>query len=364
LLESFLNLLQGKPADRIVWTADITYWMAGQKQAGAALPAWDTEEGYLQLHRQLGILPYYYYDKFWIGLPRYGAGITFSQEDIGGQTINRFETPAGALTEISVYLPGSCTVGCTKHYVENEQDLDVLLYILEHRQMQPANLAGYPDRMRAWAQYGGLPSLGLPRSPLPSFIYEWAGLQQAAYLLADCKGKVTALLRLMEEQEAPVLEALCRLRPPLVHFPDNLSSGNLAGYYDRYMAAAHARRLDRLHAAGIRAAVHLDGTVRGLLPRLVRVGFDAIEALTPVPGGDLTPEEMASLAHSDTVILWGGVPGIMFAPPYTWADMEAHIRRLVRAWQGRPFVLGVADQVPPDGDIHFCRRIADLLEQI
>ena len=35
--------------------------------------------------------------------------------------------------------------------------------------------------------------------------------------------------------------------------------------------------------AGVRAAVHLDGEVRGLLPRLAEVGFDAVESITPAP---------------------------------------------------------------------------------
>ena len=166
----------------------------------------------------------------------------------------------------------------------------------------------------------------------------------------------------MEEQEAPIIDAVCELAPPLVHFPDNLTSDCTTRLYDDYMAGTHQRRIARLHAAGVKCAVHLDGKVKGLLPKLVRSGFDAIEALTPKPGGDLEIEEIRDLAGSDTVILWGGVPGIMFAPPYTWKQMESHVRRLIECWGSRPFVMGVADQVPPDGNIEFCRKIAELIQ--
>jgi len=71
---------------------------------------------------------------------------------------------------------------------------------------------------------------------------------------------------------------------------------------------------------------------------------------------------MNGLADGDRVILWGGVPGAMFAPPYTWEDMERHVKSVLAGWRDRPFVLGVADQVPPDGNIDFCRRIAGMLE--
>ena len=55
------------------------------------------------------------------------------------------------------------------------------------------------------------------------------------------------------------------------------------------------------------------------------------------------------------------MPGVMFAPPFTWRDMEKHVRRLLDAWRGTRFIVGVADQVPPDGDIDYCRRITELV---
>jgi len=130
----------------------------------------------------------------------------------------------------------------------------------------------------------------------------------------------------------------------------------------RFMAGGHKKRLERLHSAGTACAVHLDGVVRGLLPKLAAAGFDAVEALTPQPVGDLDVGEMRTVAGNDSVILWGGVPGIMFAPPYTWDDMEKHVVKTLGAWKGSRFILGVADQVPPDGDIGFCPRIAELVE--
>ena len=162
--------------------------------------------------------------------------------------------------------------------------------------------------------------------------------------------------------EKPVLDAVCTLAPPIVHFADNLSSDNMAGLYDEYMASGHRKRIERFHEVGTKCAVHLDGVVRGLLPKLASVGFDAIEALTPQPGGDLPVEKMREIAQNDSVVFWGGVPGILFAPPYTWEDMEKHVYEVLEAWSGTRFILGVADQIPPDGDIQFCPKISDLVE--
>ena len=359
--EAFLQALSGHPTDKVVWTADISYWISGQGQRGLADPRWQTEEGYLQLCRELGLMPYYWYEKFWLGEPEYDTTIQVESLTAGPRTIRLWRTPLGELREESVFLPESCSVGITRHPVAGPEDLPILRYILEHRQLRPACIADYRQRLELWAKYDGIPSIALPRSPLAAFFYEWAGVEQGTYLLMDYPKELGEILALLEEQEAPVLDAVCALAPPLVHFADNLSSDNLGGFYQAYMAGPHRRRLERLHAAGVRCAVHLDGTVRGLLPQLAAAGFDAIEALTPEPAGDLAVEEMRTVARSRTVCLWGGLPGVMFSPPYTWRDMETHLRRVLAAWRGTPFVLGVADQVPPDGEIAFCRRIAEAL---
>ena len=176
----------------------------------------------------------------------------------------------------------------------------------------------------------------------------------------DCPDKIKKALRLLEEQEEPILTAVCELAPPLVHFPDNLSSDNLTSYYDDYMREGHQRRIERLHAAGVKCAVHLDGTIKGLLPKLTDCGFGAVEALTPQPAGDLSVNEMRNVANDEKVILWGDVPGIIFAPPYEWKDMKKHVEHVLDCWNGEPFVLGVADQVPPDGDIEMIKKKQNL----
>ena len=56
--DAFLEVLTGRAVDQVVWTADVDYWMPGQRAAGSADPAWDTEEGYVRFVRSLGCMPY------------------------------------------------------------------------------------------------------------------------------------------------------------------------------------------------------------------------------------------------------------------------------------------------------------------
>lgn len=359
---TLLELLRTRRPTRPVFTADLAYWISGRQEAGTADPAWASEPGYLKLHRDLKVMPYYFYSEFWAGTPVYDATVRVEVEQRGHASAQTWHTPAGNLRMEQEYLPASCSTACTRYPVQTAADLRVFRYLVEHRRLELAPAVHhYPARTATWAEFDGLPSLALPRSPLPAFCYEWAGVEQAVYLLMDHEDELREIFALMEAQEQPVLAGLTALKPPLVHFPDNLSSETLTGLYDGWLRPTHQRRLAALHAAGVAAAVHLDGTVAGLLPKLAAAGFDAVEALTPQPVGDVTLADMRRLANRDDLILWGGLPGAMFAPPFTWPDMQRHVEQLLTAWDGIPFIIGVADQVPPDGDISFCRRIADML---
>lgn len=360
--EAFLRLLRGEKPSEVVWTADVSYWVDGCVHAGKADPQWQTELGHLELCRTLGCMPYYWYGKFWAADPKYD-GVEILTETRGNRRRSTWRTPVGDLIGETAFMERSWSEAPVRYAVQTEHDLDILLYILARRRMEPANLADYRQRLELWARYDGVPCLGLPRSPLPAFIAEWAGVEHGALLVMDCPEKVEEAFTLMERQDKRVIEAVCALAPPVVSFPDNLSSDNLTSFFDQHMAARYRRRIEALHIAGVRCAVHLDGAVRGLLPKLAQVGFDAVEALTPKPVGDVGLEEMRAVAGSGTLVLWGGAPGAMFAPPFSWNDMRMHIETLLECWRDQPFIVGVADQVPPDGDIGFVRQVAKLLTE-
>ncbi len=360
MLESFLELLEGRRSEEIIWTADLEYWICGQRQSGTLDEKYEGENGRLRLCKNLGIMPYYWYEDFWLAEPVYD-GIDVAEEKRGFETICIWKTPFGQLEKQSAFMVESSSQACIKHPVQSETDLKMLLYVLEHRHLLPTCLENYNRRCRLYAEYDGLPSIAMPRSPLSALAVEWCGIENLVYLMLDCPDLIRCILELFEKQEKPVLDAVCKAAPPLVLFADNLTSEVYTPYFDEFMAEPYRRRIDQLHAAGVRCAVHLDGTVRGLLPKLAEVGFDAVEALTPAPVGDVAVNEMRNLAGNNRVILWGGIPGAMFCKPYSWNDVQSHLEKLLDSWQWQRFVLGVADQVPPNGDIEICRKISEVL---
>jgi len=148
----------------------------------------------------------------------------------------------------------------------------------------------------------------------------------------------------------------------VIEIGDNLTAETVGGLFKRYGAPYYMKRLEHLHAAGKYVGVHLDGTMGGLITQLADTGLDFIEAITPAPVGDVSVEDLFSLVKEKT-ILWGGVPGAMFAPPFTWDDVRPFVENIIQRYgtSGR-FVLCSADQVPVNGDIDFVKRISELVE--
>jgi hypothetical protein len=144
---------------------------------------------------------------------------------------------------------------------------------------------------------------------------------------------------------------------------ENLTAETMGSYFAEFIGPYLTQRMSGLHAHGKKALIHIDGTLRGVLDRIHATGVDCIDALTPKPVGDVGMEEIRHLA-GDEILILGGLPGAMFAPPFTGRDIEKHVREIIRLHKdsGR-FMFGVADQVPPNGDLSLVRLVANLIEE-
>ena len=353
--------MRGQKPDCIPWLADIYYYISGNAFLGKAKAEWQTEIGHVKLAAELGTVPYYVYDHAMAYSVEYNDKIVYETVTEGHTKTKAWKTPAGNLLGREIFSPDSLSSAPVKYPVENGNDLKALICLLEHQHLIPANLDTYASRAEMFKKHGGVAPVFMPRSPLSAFMVEWAGVENGVLLIMDYPELVERVLELFEQLEQHIIDAVCKLQPELVHFTDNLTSDVYTGFFEQYMSDRYKRRLARLHDVGIPCAVHLDGMVRGMLPKLAGVCVDAIEALTPKPVGDVAIENMRELAGSQKVVLWGGVPGAMFAPPFSWSDMKKHVLKLLDIWKDSRFVVGVADQIPPNGDLGFCNKIAKLI---
>ena len=357
--DDFLSVMRGEGGEHpIIWTGDLTYWHSARHSLGELDEEYLGPDGLLRLQLDLGMFPYFQFDCFWPFSVGYSE-VTVESETCDGLTHTTWRTPTGTLTGEWRYCPDSFSTAQTRYPVQGPDDLDTLCFILQD-QTCTSRFADYQALAAQWGERG-YPSVGLCRGPLSKLVVEWAGAVNTSYMVADDPDGVARVLELLESNFNRVVDMTIEAGIPVVHFPDNLTSETYTSLFDRFMRPCYLRALDRLHSSGVRCAVHLDGTVRGLLPKLAEVGFDAVESLTPAPVGDVDVREMGDLAGRDDLVLWGGVPGAIFSRSFPEARFVALVKDVLEAWRGRPFILGTADQVPPDGDINRCRIVSEMV---
>jgi hypothetical protein len=354
-----LSILNHTAPDRLPWAGDLDYWYQAARTRGD-LPEKYSGDGYFRLNRDLGAG---FYLQGYSPFQQHTPGITFSDRQEGERRIRTMHTPRGDLTEIQQYLPTSFSWGYVKHYAETPADLPAFHAYLESLEFTP----DYAEAARRKEIIGdnGVVLVYTPRSPFMEMVTTYVGIINLVYLLADAPDQMAEIFKVMEEKHDCAAEIAVNAPAECVMIPENLSSEVVgASYYKRYLRPYESRWIARIRQAGKHSFIHMDGTLKGLLKHVAETGFDVIEAVTPYPSGDMPMAEAMDLAAGDT-ILWGGLPGIVFTPAVTEADFEQHVAVMIRLMKQRPqYVLGVADQVPPDGLIERVARVAELCDQL
>ncbi len=358
--ERLLAPFKGITPDQPAWVADLGYWYRAMEKMGELEARYEGPDGYIQLHIDLDVCTYYGQ-----GAGTFRAlpdGVEAGSDQGETEWVRWWRTPVGEITERWEWIPTSHCWAHVEYAVKNVDDLRVVQDIYKRRQYE-ASGEGFARQCERLGD-SGLPICPVPRSPVPALMTDWCGVVTTCYLLADDRAAVEDTLALIDQSTDVAFEAVCASEAELFHFADNLDSNNYTSLFEPYMEEYYRRRLAQVHAAGKFAVTHLDGAVRGLLPRLADVGFDGVEAITTGPVGDVEIEELRGLCGEHDTIIWGGIPGAMFSPPWTAPQIrENTIRLLDEMAPDNRLIVGSADQVPPDGNMAYCRVVADTIAE-
>jgi len=362
LRERLAAVLRGETPDAVPWFTDLTYYQHGKSREGTLPRRYAGPEGLLQLHHDLGVGVYLFTPPL-VRVERDPK--LFRCEEIplgGGRRKTVITSPEGTLTAIVQECPDSSSSAILEYPVKTAEDLRVVRAWYEGATYAP----NYEEVLacdRKWGDDGfGVPLT--PRTPLAALVAEWAGVRNLSYLIADAPEAVEETLEVMRRSEDELYRLTAAAPYPVVEIPDNLSAEAVGGLWRRYSRDYYIKRVGEFHAAGKLVGCHIDGTLGRLLGYLAEVGIDFPESVVPAPVGDLTLRQIRDAVKPETII-WGGVPGAMFAPPFDAEWVLGFVREAVAVLgeRGR-LVLAGADQVPPNGDIELVRRIGELLIEL
>jgi SAM-dependent methyltransferase len=359
-LERILATFKGKECDVIPWFADLTYWYNAELYHGTLPQKYRGLEGTVDLYKDLGCGGH----EHLLDLP---CKVTYTDVEIvvteeGDNRITEWHTPIGTLRQTNTFSARSYSSAIVDYPVKTVEDLKILRFILENQKVTP-DYSRQEEMIAAWGGYGAASSLP-PRTPFANLLVGWSGVLHTTYLLADDPMAVEETLEVMAATDDPIYDIVCQSPAPLVYFGDNITSDVVSPkIFKKYYAPYYKKRAEQLHKFDKHIFVHIDGAVKGVLPLIADTGVDCAQSLTPYPAGDATIEEFRKLAGSD-VVLWGGLPGAFFSEMYPEEILLDSLMECLRLYRDDgKFIIGVADQVPPDGVIERVAKVSEIVEK-
>lgn len=357
--ERILALLAGDRPDQVPWFGDLDYWASSLIAQGKNPGGFKESAEYIQWHRSLGV-GFYLQGYFPF------RAILDLRENTWHEGTRRYRelvTPKGNLRECWQYLPESYAEAPIEHLVKSEEDLPALRYVYSHTFWEP----DYDFARQRLGQIGdqGILLCYLPKSPFMQLVALEAGITAVTYAVAASPDEFAETLAVMKSAFDEAARIAVESPAEVLMIPENLSAEMVGRrYFEKYMRAYQEEWIGEIARAGKHSFIHMDGTLKGLLREEASTGVSVIEAMTPDPVGDLPIGLWAAQAGNPRTILWGGIPGVHFTSMVTDEEFDRHVRNVLQVMRSQPrYVLGVADQVPPDCLEHRVRRVGELVER-
>ena len=357
-----MKVLNGEITKKKPWFADLSYLYSSLITKGELEDKYKGEVGYLQFHKDLGAGICFYSPFVWKF--EYSGGITYSESEQAGVRTSIFQTPHGSISSKQEYSPSTYSWAYTEHFVKSIDDLKIMVFIFENTKYTE-NFNDFDRIDKLWGNVGIAACLApISVSPIQKLLSRWAGVEKTIEIFMDYTEEFEGILERIQIAEDPVFEIITRSSAQYIEFAENLSS-EITGktLFEKYNMPYYIKRINQLHKAKKHVGIHIDGTLRACFPLLERCGFDVAEAVTPAPVGDIEVEGLRVLA-GDKIVIWGGIPGAIFSDIYSEDEFENHVTLVLRNFkEDKRFVLGVADQVPPDGLISRIKKVRELVDK-
>lgn len=358
--ERILAILKGEQPDQVPWCGDLDYWANSLITRGLKSRDFIKSDDYIQWHRDLRVG---FYLQGYFPFKQIYEGCDVKEWTEGHKRFKEIITPIGSVRECWEYIPTSFSEGPIEHFMKSEEDIPVMKFIYENSRFEPDYDFAYKRKQQVDDQ--GVVLCYLPKSPFMHLLALEAGVMSVTMAALTTPVEFQDLLDTMKKAFDQAAQIAIDSPAEVLMIPENLSSEMVGPeLFEIYMYDYQKEWTSKIREAGKYSFIHIDGTLGGLLRQEASVGFSVLEALTPHPVGDLRFEDLSDFVGDSKSILWGGIPGVYFTDCVSNEEFERHVKHVLSIMVKEPrYVLGVADQVPPDGLESRVRRVAELVDE-
>jgi hypothetical protein len=346
-----LRIFRREPVDRVLWQPRIEHWYEVNKSEGT-LPERYAGMSLLEVFDDLdcSVRPYWAFNP----AQRYEDYDSVRHEEVTEGTLTTIttHTPVGKLVTVCAHT--SIAHHTRKYPVDTPDDMRVMEWIIAHRRAW-FDMEAYNKGCEAIGE-GAAPCIFIPRINIMRIMIEYMGFENGTTALYLHPKEMEHFIATINETDNAMLRMVADSPIEIINYGDNVHQALCAPpIFTRYVMPEYVRRNEIMHKAGKKTYPHWDGDCGQLLPYARDCGFDGIEAITPVPQGDVTLEEVRD-ALGDLILL-DGIPCTDFLPAEPIEGLITNTRKCIEYF-GPNLVLGISDEISPVGDIERVRLVS------
>lgn len=349
-----------KPGNKkIIWQPRIGCWISDHISRDGHLPGKYEGMTKPELYRSLGCSARIYeYNSCYVRTEHPDVEITMEEID-DRRELHTIKTPIGSINCVMKSNTSNKGKYYEKWYVNSEEELKILEWA-DSRARWSFDRRKFEELNTEWAGLGA-PCMYLPRIGIQHLYIRGMGFINTAYALADYPDSVKNYCDALAANHEGLIEVINSSPIDIINYGDNLHDGYLRpDIFEEYVLPVYQRRGDLLHKGGKFTYSHWDGDVKRILVYAKDCNLDGIEAITPVPQGDVTLAE-AKEAMGD-IYMVDGIAAILFDSIYSEEELIVQAKEAIDLFAPN-LILGISDEISSTGDIERVRLIGELVDK-
>ena len=353
--EMILKVFRGDEPGGVIWQPRIEFWFWVNQRRDTLPPQFKTatlEDVYDDLNASIR----YFTNPIRVRYKNVKHNVYWA-DDV--HLVQTWEAPIGSLREVLRFTHYNLSAYPEEYRVKDINDLKVLEFILQDVEYYFDEEALQRDLERVGDR--GVPQCFFSRSPLQELIVTYMGFENAIYALRDYPKEMEHYFRIAEESLDRMLDVVIASPMPIFNFGENIDASlDPPSLFTKYHIPYYHKWNAKFKKVGKFTHIHMDGSLKPLLPYLKETHCDGIEAATPIPQGDVTIEELKEAMGN--LVLLDGIPAILFLPHYPEEELIKTTERIIKLFYPR-LILGVSDEPPPDTPYERLKLVSQIVER-